>query len=195
MRREEHRRAPVSDPCHQSPNRAALLRVEPGGELVEEHGLGFVDESEGDEEPLLLAAREVHEPGVALGFESKPREQRVTIYHAGVERPPEVHRLPHLDPLLEVCLLVLHPDSLPESVGIAPWVEAEHRDCSFVGNAIALYALHRGRLTGAVRTYQSKDLALEHFERDVVNGDGAAVALAQVEDGDDGDHDECYQRR
>jgi len=90
---------------------------------------------------------------------------------------------------------VLHPDSLPESVGIAPWVEAEHRDCSFVGNAIALYALHRRRLTGAVRTNEAEDLALEHFERDVVHGYGAAVTLAQVGDGDDGDHDECYQQR
>src|SRR5438445_7246935 len=98
MGREEHRRPPVSDAGHQTPDRATRLRVEPGGELVEEHNLGFVDESEGDEEPLLLAAREVHEPRVTLGFESKPREQPVTIYHAGVERPPEVHRLPYFDP-------------------------------------------------------------------------------------------------
>ena len=120
-----------------------------------------------------------------LGLESKPSEERVGVYDAGVERPPEVHRLPHLDSLLELRLLVLHADPLAERVGIASRIEAEHGDGSLVGNAIALDALHRGRLARAVRTNEPEDLALEHLERDVVHRHGAAVALAQVGNGDD----------
>src|SRR5438105_1323759 len=86
---------------------------------------------------------------------------------------------------------MLHTDPLPERVGIATWIEAEHRDRPLVGDAIALHAFHRSRLAGAVRTYQSEDLALEHFERHVIAGHGAAVTLTEVGDGDDGDHGEA----
>ena len=66
VRGEEHRRAAVPDVRDESPDRAAGLRIEPGRELVEEHDLGLVDQRERDEEALLLAAGERHEPGVAL---------------------------------------------------------------------------------------------------------------------------------
>src|SRR5216110_2372757 len=89
---------------------------------------------------------------------------------------------------------MLHTDPLPERVGIAAWIEAEHRDRPLVGNAIAFDALHGGRLAGAVRTYQSEDLALEHLERHVVDGHRAAVTLTEVGDGDDRGHEESYQR-
>src|SRR6266550_6384066 len=201
MRGEEHRRAAISDAGDQTPDRATRLRVKARGELVEEYDLGFVDESEGDEQPLLLTAREIHEPGVAFGFESELREQRVGIRDVVVDRPPKVHGFPDLDSLLEVRFLVLDADPLPKGVRVALRIEAEHGDRSLVGNAIALDALHRGRLAGAVRTNQSENLALENFERDVVNGDGAAVALAQSGDGDYGIHNDvttvawCSQRR
>src|SRR6266550_2860903 len=88
MRRQKYRGAAVSDAGHERPDRATRLRVEPGRELVEEHDLGLVDERERDEEPLLLSARERHEPRVALGFQPEPREERVGIYDAVVERSP-----------------------------------------------------------------------------------------------------------
>src|ERR1700681_3100015 len=179
MRREEHRRAPLSYSSHQTPDRATRLRVEASGKLVEKHHLGLVNERECDEESLLLATRERHEPGIALGFEPEAGEERVCIYDAGIERPPEIDRFPDFDPLLEVRLLVLHADALPERIRIPSRIEPENGDLPPVGNAIPFDALHGGRLAGAVRTYQSEDLALEHLERNVVNGYGAAVAFAE----------------
>src|SRR5258705_11421278 len=145
-----------------------------------------MDERERDEEPVLLAAGERHEPGISLGVETEPGQKRVGVDDAGVERPPEVDSLPDLDALLEVRFLVLHSDSLAERIAVAPWIEAEHRDLSLVGDAVALHTLHRGGLSRAVRTYQPEDLALQHFEGDVVHRYGTAVALAEAGDGNDG---------
>src|SRR2546423_7825993 len=97
---------------------------------------------------------------------------------------------------------MLHADSLSEGVGIATRIEAEHGDRSLVGNAIAFDAFHGRRFTGAVRPNQSEDLALEHFERHVVDGHRAAITLTKVGDGDDGEQEreegrgkrESYQR-
>ena len=104
----------------------------------------------------------------------------------GVERPPEIHRFPDLDALLKLRLLVLHADPLAERVGVAAGIEAEHGNGALVGNAVALHAFHRRRLSRAVRTDQAEDLSLEHLERHVVHGHGPAVALAEMGDRDDG---------
>ena len=123
-----------------------------------------MDERECDEEALLLPAREGHEPGVALAVEAQAGEQRLAVHHAFVERRPEVHRLPHLDPLLEVGLLVLHADALPERGGVAVRVETEHADRAAVLPTQSLEAFHRGGLARAVGADQAEDLALEDVE-------------------------------
>ena len=51
------------------PELAARLRIEAGGRLVEEEQLGIADQRAGDGEPLLLAAGELLDPGVALVLE------------------------------------------------------------------------------------------------------------------------------
>ena len=66
MRGHEHGLAAFADAAHQIPDRTARLRVEPGRQLVEKHELGIVDQRQRNEQPLLLAARERHEPGVPL---------------------------------------------------------------------------------------------------------------------------------
>jgi hypothetical protein len=173
-------------PVTESPDRAAGLRIEAGGELVEEHDVGLVDQRERDEEPLLLAAGERHEPGVALAVESESCQERVRVGDAGVERPPEIHGFPDLDALLELRLLVLHADPLAERAGVAAGIEAEHGNGALVGHAVALHAFHRRRLSRAVRTDQAENLSLEHLERHVVHGHRPAVALAEMGDRDDG---------
>ena len=90
---------------------------------------GIVDERQGDEEPLLLAARQGHEPRVALVGQAQLLEQPIAIADGLlVERRPQVDRLPHLDPLLQVRLLQLHADPLLQLIDIAKRIEPEHRD-------------------------------------------------------------------
>ena len=75
----KHRLAARADAAHELPDRAARLRIEPGRQLVEEHDLGIVDERQRDEQPLLLPARQRHEPGVALFGQTELLEQPVAV--------------------------------------------------------------------------------------------------------------------
>src|SRR5262245_26384245 len=54
--RQEHGLAARADAAHQLPDRAARLRIETGGQLVEKDHVRIVDERERDEQPLLLPA-------------------------------------------------------------------------------------------------------------------------------------------
>jgi len=136
VRRQEHRLAAVPDVAHQLPDRSPSLGVEPRRQLVEKHDLGIVDQRQGDEQSLLLPARQVHEPGIALVGESQLVEQPVTVRRLSlVKRRPKVHGLPDLDPLLELRLLQLRPDPVLERVHIAKRVQPEHRDAPTIWRA------------------------------------------------------------
>ncbi len=75
-------------PVTSVPDRAPRLRIEAGRELVEEHDLGVVDERERDEQPLLLAAGERHEPRVALLGKPELIEQPVAHPRASGRATP-----------------------------------------------------------------------------------------------------------
>ena len=68
-----------ADAAHQLPDRAPRLRVEAGRQLVEKHHLRIVDQRQRDEQPLLLAARQRHEPGVALVAQAELLEQAIAV--------------------------------------------------------------------------------------------------------------------
>ena len=57
MSGEEDGFAAFADAADEIPDCSTSLRIETGGQLVEEDHFGIVDEREGDEEALLLAAR------------------------------------------------------------------------------------------------------------------------------------------
>src|SRR6202165_5389063 len=67
------------------------------------------------------------------------------------------------------------------------WIEAQTADPAGVWSAKALGTLHRGGLPGSVGTEHPENLALFNLERDIIDGDYAAVDLMKVIDLDDGD--------
>ena len=83
MGREKHGLAALANAAHQLPDRTPRLRIEAGRELVEEHHVGIVDQRQRDEEPLLLAAGERHEPRVALVGEAELFEQPPAVHGCG----------------------------------------------------------------------------------------------------------------
>ena len=187
----------VADAAHQLPDRAARLRIEAGRQLVEEHDLGIVDERERDEEPLLLAARQRHEPGVALVGEPELLEQpSPSATGLSIERGPEIDRLPHLDALLELRLLQLHADALLQRVDVANRIERRAREIvprsgrrspSTHSIVVVLPAPF-----GPIRPKISPSLDVE---RHVVDGDEPAVAFLDAGDPDDGHGGQGYGDR
>src|SRR5512141_2059799 len=128
MGRHEDRLASLADAANQIPNRAPRLRIEPRRQLIEKYDLGVVDESERDEEPLLLATGERHEPRLALFRETELIEQVFAVHRLRIERRPEVDGLPDLDPLLELRLLKLYADPILQRVDVAERIQRKHRD-------------------------------------------------------------------
>jgi hypothetical protein len=48
--------AAIPDAAHQVPDGSSRLRIEPGGQLIEEYYFRIVDQRQGDKQPLLLPA-------------------------------------------------------------------------------------------------------------------------------------------
>ncbi len=84
--------------------------------------------------------REVHKPGVPLIGEAELFEQAFGVYRfLPVKRSPEIHRLPHLDPFLELRLLELNPDAFLQLVDVGRKKERRTNACvtaSLCGNAL-----------------------------------------------------------
>ena len=76
---EDDRHAAVADVLDELPGVAPGLRVEAGRELVEDRDLRVADERERDREPLLLAARQLAERGLALVGEPEIVEQPLPV--------------------------------------------------------------------------------------------------------------------
>ena len=179
---QDDRLAAFANVPHEVPDRPSGLRIQSRRQLVEEHDLRVVHECEGDEEALLLPAGERHEPRVALLVEPELPEQPVAVGGVRIERLPEGDRLPHLDPLLELRLLQLHPDAELQRAPVADRVESEDLNPPRVGCPQPFDALQRRRLPGAVRSDEAEDLAPPHRESDVGDGNGPAVGLANAVD-------------
>ena len=163
-------------------------RIQALGQLVEEDHLGLVDEREGDEEPLLLAAGEAGEGCLPLSLQPPGVQDGTPWDTLGGEGGEEVQRLPYPDPVGQRRLLELAADAPAQLVGFPRGIQAEHPDPPPIRLAQALHALHRGRLAGAVGPEQAKDLPPLDLQGDIVHGEHAAVRLAQVLDLDDGSH-------
>ena len=92
---EDDRHAAVADVLDELPGVAPGLRVEAGGELVEDRDPRVADERERDREPLLLAARELAELRTCACRRARGRRAAARQSPGlRVERGVEVQRLP-----------------------------------------------------------------------------------------------------
>src|SRR5437870_8784445 len=95
-----------------------------------------------------------------------------------VKRCPEVYRLPHFDPLLQLRLLELNPDTLLQLVDLSKGIKTQNRDAASVGRTQTFDALHRGSFSRAIWPDQTKYLAVVDLERHLVDSYRWAVGLA-----------------
>src|SRR5665647_1721818 len=150
VRGEHDGRAAVADLPDDVPDRQAGLRVQPGGQLVEEDELGVIDQRKGDEHALALAARELLDIGVALVLEPEAGEQGTPVGGGRVEGGEQVQRLGDRDVCGEGGGLELDAGALADLAGLPLGVHAEDLDDAGVAGAQALDALQEGGLAGAV---------------------------------------------
>src|SRR6185312_15273592 len=87
------------------PELQPALRIEARGGLVEEEHLRIADQGTGHGQALLLAARELADPGVAFLLQGEADEHGFRVPSSPVEGAEEAHRLEHRQLLVELCLL------------------------------------------------------------------------------------------
>ena len=182
---EDDRHAAGPDVLDELPGVAPGLRVEARRELVEDRDLGVADEGEGDREPLLLAARQLAELGLALVRQPEVGEQPLAVPRPRVERGIEVDGLPDAHLVRQLALLELDADDATELVAVALRVEAEDADRARVRRAQPADRLDGRGLARAVGAEDGEDLALLDREGHAVDGRAVAVALDEVGDFDD----------
>lgn len=91
--RHEHGGAAVADGADHVPHGQARLRVEGGGQLVEEEQLGIMDQGQGDEDALALPTGEPGDVGLLLGGDAEALQQRAPGHGVVVERGEELQGL------------------------------------------------------------------------------------------------------
>ena len=154
----------------------------------------IVDQRKRNEQSLLLAAREGHEPGIPLIDKAKLFEQPFAVYRILlVKGSPEVDRLPHFDPLLQLRLLQLNSNPLLQLVNVVKGIKTQHRDGAPVGRAQTLDALHGRGLSRAVRPDQTKDLTVVNLKRYLVDRHGRAVGFPDCGNLNDWAHDRLQE--
>ncbi len=188
--RDEDDRAPVVGHRPQRlEQRARLLRRQHGGRLVEDQDARLAVERLQDLDPLLLADRELPDPGaridghaVALAELGDPLLDRARVEAEGaadVARVAEHDVLGDGERLHEPEVLVHHPD--PRVDPVARGVEGDglavDLELALVGAVEAREDVRERALAGAVLAEQRVHLALERLEVDVVVRDDAGEAL------------------
>ena len=174
-----------------APDRAARLRVEADGRLVEEQHARRMQQPAGDLQPPLHAAGERQDRVVAAVGEADHLEHlirpgrdggRVDPIQLGVE--PEVLRGGHL----HVQRRVLEDQADVAAHVVAPADDVEAADARDPGRGLGQRAEHvdRGALAGAVRAEEAEDLARRDGERDAADRVDLAVGLDEVVDLDGG---------
>ena len=178
MRGQQNGLALRADVAHQVPDGVTGLRVEAGGQFVQEDQLRVRQERQGNEETLFLPAGEFGKEGVALLFQPQLHEQFLPVGGFGVERTVQVERLPDLHPLRQVGLLQLHPGAGAQALAVALRVHAQNAHRTRVRFAQAFQAFDGGGFAGPVRADHPEDLAFRHLEGDIVHGDSRAVGFS-----------------
>ena len=165
------------------PELAPRLRIDAGGRLVEEQQLRLVEQTRGEREPLLPAARQrTGELSRARG-EAEPLEPfadpRLAVAHR-VDPGDELEVLGDREVLVQAELLRHVPDAPLDLGRGGADVEAERRAGALVGCQQPAQHPDRGRLAAAVRAEKAHDPAPGHREIDVVHDCTPAIALGKA---------------
>src|SRR5690606_38206776 len=143
----------------QVPDLPARLRIETGGELVQDGHPGAADEREGDREALLLAAAERAELLIEEIGQSETFGQLRPGLGIVVEGRPQPQGLAGGDLRLRAALLRLDADEAGDPLSVRERVAAVHSHSPAVRGAEPGDHLPCGGLPGTVRAEDPEDLS------------------------------------
>src|SRR5690606_33426214 len=170
------------------PHPVAGLRVQAGGDLVDEQDLRVVHQRQRDEHALPLPAGELLDVRPLLLRQLQARQDPPPVGRVAVEGGEQLQRLADLDPRGQGGGLELEAGALADLGDVLLRVEAQHLDRAAVAGPQALDALQQRGLASAVRPDHAEDLALADLEGDPVDGTQISIALRDVFTSYDGVH-------
>ena len=166
------------------PEHMPCLRIQPGGGLIQQQNVRFVDQCAGNRQPALHAPGKVLHPGAGSVAELSELQQLIGLgpeEAAGQSEVAAVHNdvLPDRELLVQVVLLGDHPQACPHFGALLLRIQAGHlhlarRACRHCGDHA-----HGGGLARPVGPQQAERLTPADAEADVVHGGEVSVALGQ----------------
>src|SRR5665811_2481826 len=126
---EEYGAALFANALNQIPHVTASLRIQAGREFVQEDDFGAIDQRQGNEQPLLLAPRELPPWRPVFLFQPEQYEQLIRRFGGRVERTEELQCLSHPQTVRQVRLLKLDADPQSQLLCLRPRIQTEHPDC------------------------------------------------------------------
>ncbi len=199
MRGQDDGQPALLQAAQRVPQRAAGLRIEARGGLVQQQDARVVHEGARDHGPLLQPAGEGQRLRARLVRELHLREQavgaRLALGRGQPEVPPVIGEdLAHAEVPVEVAGLRHHRDEPLDLLRLALRVRAVHHDAPGRGPHQARDAAEGRALARAVGAEQAERLARLHRERDPAHRlhgrslPGAGIGLPQVFDDENGWH-------
>ena len=157
--------------------RAAGLRIETGGGLVEHQQSGPVDQRQGKKQPLPLPSGKCGEGGIGFGLKIETREELIAGKGLRVERAEEIQGLARSDLVLQGGCLELSAHE-PFRLGrMRPQVQTVDLNRAGIGLPQSEDTFEGCGLAGAVGSQQSEDLARAYLETDIANRRSRTVAF------------------
>jgi len=189
VRRDDHRGARRGGLLDGALGAAHRRRIEAGQRLVEDQRPRLVQQSAGDDELLLHAARQLAGKGEVLLGEVVLRQQpggALLAVRYPVDTREQRHVVPYRQVVEQVRFVGHEGELLARRDGLFDEIVAADADGSGRHRDDAGEAAQRGGLSGAVRSHQPEDLPRADVQRQLVDGGEPLVGLDQLVDLDHG---------
>ena len=143
----------------QVPHGASRVRVESGGELVEQDDPRGTDQGENHRQPLLLAAGQTLVTHPAVLVQAHRAHECVSIGRSTIERGEQIDQFGNGEGGVKVVRLQLYPQNGAHSIAVGEGIESQNSHGTRTRSTKARNGFDQGRLTRTVAPEHAVRLA------------------------------------